>query len=363
MTNIQNIDFIPPVGSGAGRATASQQARAGGNNRADACISDIFLHNSKRNNSISYELDKKREKPICNEKLIIYPNMVEIRLINPPRKFGVAVPKTTKGIIKEFSKKSRREFIKFLCKIPDKLSLWQDVTFSDEVMQVKSARKNVSNDTLNRFRRIVLEKYPSVKIVYKREWQQRISGKLVGEYIPHFHMFISDCTITDDSGFLDLAWELAKIWVDCTRTTEQKALKVAQHSNSYRLINDRDHAIKYATKYVSKPNENWTNESIGRSWGQIGKFNIDEPKVVEMTPAEMAHTKRILRRKIPKKHPLQKAFKQRETSTFLIVKEKTVERVIENVNQQLESNCNDFFKSLAPKSNINSSKKSAGWSK
>ncbi|MGP8153348.1 MAG: hypothetical protein ACLQBQ_04270, partial [Smithella sp.] len=64
----------------------------------------------------------------------------------------------------------------------------------------------------------------------------------------------------------------------------------------------------------------------------------------EMTPAEMVHVRRRLRKIAPKKHFIQKALKQKETPTFVIVKDKTVNRIIENTQDQLENECRDFFK-------------------
>jgi hypothetical protein len=268
--------------------------------------------------------------------------MVEIRQTNPLKQSGNTAGE--KDIIKEFSKKSRREFIKFLCKIKDKLILWQDITFADDVMQNKSERKEVSNKSLNRFRRKVLEKYLSVKIAYKREWEPRKSGNLKGEYIPHFHMFISVPDMSEDYELFNLASELARTWVDCTKTKEiHKSLSVALHSKSYRIINSQKQALKYATKYITKSGENWADQSIGRSWGTIGKFDIAKPEIREMTSTEMVHIKRRFRKIAPKKHFIQKALRQKETPTFLIVKEETVKRIIENTKDLLENKCRDFF--------------------
>ena len=312
---------------------------------SNACIRDIFLH---RNNSVkilgSYIIGKSALKLEFKEFLNIYPNMVEIRSINALKQSRSKESAGKKDIIKEFSRKSRREFIKLFCKITDKLILWQDVTFSDDVMQDKLGRKEVSNKTLNRFRRIVHEKYPSIKIAYKREWQPRKSGDLTGEHIPHFHMFMSVPDVREDHEINKLAAELAYIWVDCTRTKEiSKALRVAIHPKSYRIIKNQKQAIKYATKYITKPGGNWADESIGRSWGTIGKFNIAEPERREMTPAEMVSVKRRFRKIAPKKHPIQKALRQKESPTFLIVNENTVNRIIEHTQHQLENDCLDFF--------------------
>jgi hypothetical protein len=336
-----------------GKTGNDQGIELGSAGSGTACISDIFLHgNNSVKKSIVYMLDKNSKKTEFNEKLNIYPNMIEIRQTNPFMKPSNKDLPGIKDVITEFSKKSRREFIKFLCKITDILNLWQDVTFSDDVMQNKSERKKVSNDVLNRFRRIVLEKYPSIKIVYKREWMPRKSGNLQGEYIPHFHMFISAPAMSENYELIDLAVGLARTWVDCTRTKEiQKALRVAIHPKSYRIIKDQKHALKYATKYVAKPNGNWTEESIGRSWGTIGKLNIAEPKVIKTTPTEMAHVKRIFRKIAPKKHFIQKALRKKETPTFLIIKEETVNRILEHTQHHLENERRDFINSCVPEVN------------
>jgi hypothetical protein len=53
----------------------------------------------------------------------------------------------------------------------------------------------------------VLDKYQSIKIVYKREWVPRKSGNLKGEHVPHFHMFKSVPDISEDYELL--IWQLS----------------------------------------------------------------------------------------------------------------------------------------------------------
>lgn len=329
--------------SGSGRETRPEQTQEQIRKESSACIRDIFLQRENRLKKISgYIRGKKALKTDFKEKLKIYPNMVEIRQTNPPKQSGNK--SGTKDIIKEFSKKSRIKFIKFFCTIEDELNLWQDLTFADDVMQIKLERKDVSNKALNKFRRIIIEKYPEIKIAYKREWEPRKSKDLKGEYIPHFHMFMSVAYMDEKHDLFYLAKELARIWVKCTGTKEiEKALDVALHHESYRKIESKKQAIRYATKYVTKHGENWATESIGRSWGTIGNFNIAKPEEIEMTPDEMVQIRRRLRRIAPKKHPIQKSLKQKETPTFLIVNKKTVNRIIKHTQQILEDKCLESF--------------------
>jgi hypothetical protein len=60
----------------------------------------------------------------------------------------------------------------------------------------------------------------------------------------------------------------------------------------------------------------------------------------------MACVKRRFRKIVPKRHPLQKALRRRETPTFLIVKENTVNRIIEHTQKMLENDCFDFFEAV-----------------
>jgi hypothetical protein len=69
-----------------------------------------------------------------------------------------------------------------------------------------------------------------------------------------------------------------------------------------------------------------------------------------MTPAEMVHVRRILRKIAPKNHFIQKSLKQKDTPTFVITKEETVKRIIENAQDQLENECRDFFKAKGDQS-------------
>ena len=149
--------------------------------------------------------------------------------------------------------------------------------------------------------------------------------------------------MNEDHELFDLALELVKIWVDCTKTKEiHKSLSVAQHPDSYRIIKSQKQALKYATKYITKPGGNWTEESIGRSWGKIGKFDIAVPETRKMTQAEMVYVRRILRKIAPKNHFIQKSLKQSETPTFVIVKENTVNRIIEYTQQQLGNESHNY---------------------
>ena len=316
---------------------------------SSACIRDIFLHEEEKHKQEvieKFEGAERKRDANCREYIAVYPNMTEIKPKNRPVAPALRKRGGTKNKIIEFSRKSRRNFIKLLCKLNELVELWQDFTFADDIMAGKTTqqRRDISNEILNRFRRIVKEKYPDLWAIYKREWQSRKSGNLTGEHIPHFHIFIAVRNRPDDFEYISLALDLALIWVRCTKTEEfSKALHVARHPNSYRLIKNQRHAMSYASKYVVKSDEFKTEESIGRSWGTLGDVRKSRPKIMEVTPEEAVKFKRVLRKKVKKNKGLKKSLGRPETATFVIIQEKTVDRILKYVGDTLEWECLSFF--------------------
>jgi len=330
-----NKKFVPP------------EPRSG---EAPACIRDIFLHSEEKH---KHELIEKFNKAKVkndnkySECLGVYPNMTEITPKNKPKGASSNRGGGTKQKITGFTRKSRRNFIKHLCKLGEPIELWQDFTFADDVMGEKTIkqRRDISNDTLNRFRRTLKNKYPALWAIYKREWEPRKSGSLIGEYIPHFHMFIAVRNEPKSFNYLSLAFDLALLWVQCTKTGEfGKALRVAQHPRSYRLIDNQQHAMGYASKkYLVKANEFNPDESIGRSWGTIGDVKIEKPRIIELTPDEAIRFKRVARKTVHKaKKGLKKSLSRPEIPTFLIIKEETTDRIMKYVDSVLEWECRSF---------------------
>ncbi len=317
-----------------------------------ACIRDIFLHEEEKHKEEVIENFKKLEhsrEDNCREYLVIHPNMTEIKLKNRLKGTRSGGKIGIKQKITEFSRKSRRNFIKLLCKLDkhEPIELWQDFTFADDVMAGNTIeqRRDISNDTLNRFRRILKEKHPDLWAVYKREWEPRKSGNLSGEYIPHFHMFIAVRNRPANCDYISLALDLALIWVQCTQTSEfEKALRVARHPKSYRLIENQKHAMKYASKYFAKPDEFKTEEGIGRSWGTIGEIRKGNPEIISVTPSEAAKVKRLLRQLVNKKNKrLKESLSRPEIATFVIIQEDTMDRLLKYTGDILEWECRSFF--------------------
>jgi hypothetical protein len=138
--------------------------------------------------------------------------------------------------------------------------------------------------------------------VWKREWRRRLSGILKGLYVPHFHFLYSIEGISEKEYF-QLALLFARKWVEFTGTTEfNKALSVATHHKSYRLIKSRKQANQYVSdlKYISKFGEYISEESIGRNWGYLGEPEFAENEIFYLHLSEMVLLRRILRKFVRK---------------------------------------------------------------
>lgn len=300
----------------------------------------------KSYNLKEYIKAKQAKKIEYKERVIVHQNLVEIKQNNQPilggERGGLKKP------MLDYSSKSRRNFIKTLCKLKRHPKLWQDFTFPDDVMEGLSIaeKRDYSNATHLRFRNRIDYIYKeSYEMIWKREWQPRKSGALKGQYVPHYHFFIrrKDYEMTW-SEYRDLALELATIWVNCTKSLHPSALSVAINEKSYREIRDAKEAAMYAVKYVGKKGEiSDFGESIGRSWGRIGKLEMKEAKVIDLSPDEMVRLKRMLRHIVPKKHHMQTKLRNREESTFVIVQGDTVERMIDFIREGQEMEVFEFF--------------------
>ena len=102
-----------------------------------------------------------------------------------------------RGKIQEFSFSSRKRLQKKIAMTKKHPDFWIDFTFADDVMANKSIteRSVYATQSKKRFNEALRRKGLHEKIhgVWKKEWQPRKSGDLIGQNMPHFHnMFTID---------------------------------------------------------------------------------------------------------------------------------------------------------------------------
>jgi hypothetical protein len=122
-------------------------------------------------------------------------------------------------------------------------------------------------------------------------------------------------------------------WVQFTGTSESsKALRVALHYKSYRLIRSRKQANIYISdrKYISKNGEFVSEESIGRNWGYLGEPEFAENEKCHLYLSEMVLLRRILRRFVKKsKKYFRRSISKKYSRFFVFVERSTMYRILE----------------------------------
>jgi len=218
-----------------------------------------------------------------------------------------------------------------MAQIEEPLQFWQDLTFSDDVMEglTIKQKRDLSTRCMKELKRWMERKW-NISGIWKREWVKRKSGKLNGQYVPHYH-----CAYTiegmDEIGYLNNAMTIAQKWVKITGTkNEINAVRVALHHKSYRLIKSRKHMQKYMSKYFTKGEEVKFTESIGRNWGRIGSPKMDEGEIIHVREREMVLFKRCLRKIVKRARGYFKAaLKEQQTQFFIFMEKSTVIQYIE----------------------------------
>lgn len=226
----------------------------------------------------------------------IYPGMIEMKYkrnkqVIPGHIQGLQV---AKGKIKGFSKKSRLNMIKYLCRIEnDPQVLWHP-TFPDDVFHEKTIdqKREYSSRVLHNLRKFIRNQKIDIQIIWKREWMPRQSGSIVGEVCPHFHM-----ALYSSQGSDYIYEQLGKLIARFIKLSGSKDIHNMSAVNfdkkSYQTITEDDWR-EYQTKYQSKVAE-IENENIGRSWGVIGKFKLSLGKEILLSTVQSKALKRLMR--------------------------------------------------------------------
>lgn len=312
----------PTAEGGDIRATGSQ-SKAEGIGKCHACISDIFSNSGDDSEKLEYLLVN---EGVCRIKRDFK--------VSEEEAFLCGGGGGRKGPVLTFSRKSRRNLMIKMAEMKRPFEFWQDFTFADDIMKGLSIkeRSKLSSKILKAFKLWMEREGYKIHGVWKREWRPRQSGDLVGQYIPHYHFLFLVEGMTEKEYF-ELAKLFALKWVQFTGTSESsKALKVALHHKSYRLIRSRKQANIYISdrKYISKNGEFVSEESIGRNWGYLGEPEFAENEKCYLYLSEMVLLRRILRRFVKKgKKYFRRSISKKYSRFFVFVERSTMHRILE----------------------------------
>jgi len=283
---------------------------------APACIRSI----TEQDVSVKKQLFGMFDNSISH-RLNIFPGRVDIRTGSITGS-GNQGEEKKRSVISHFSRKSRRNMFKIFGQINETFEMWQTFTFSDDVLEglTENERNEFAATQLHRFSVWVQREYASIGMFWRKELEERKTGKLKGSKVPHYHLMYYVPGVKTEEEYTRIARVIGSNWVRLTGSINPAAYAVAIHKKSYERIDSRKKAIAYIGKYMAKPDISikGENDRIGRMWGYFGNITMALGEAVTVTADEMVLMKRMLRRYAKRSKRMKKALGKWACNTFLM---------------------------------------------
>lgn len=212
-------------------------------------------------------------------------------------------PGTGGGLRKEvtgFSRASRKRMIEFMASVRNVGSmLFLTMTYDDMAWLT---HWGTHHDHFEAFRRRFERAYPSWRCIWRVELQERKSGILIGNKVPHFHLLVFTGVDYEKASHEAIAsgfsgWGAAA-WQEITASCDEAHLVYGFHVTPVR---NRRHAYAYISKYIAKSEDD--SLCIGRRWGRIGRFDTSYSETIQLSDEENIALRRLIRRWIKTKNP------------------------------------------------------------
>jgi len=225
----------------------------------------------------------------------VHADMLRIR--RPRELTGLPKPEGAggglRGTVTGFSRASRKRMIEFMASVRNTGSmLFLTMTYDDMAWLT---HWGTHHDHFEAFRRRFERKYPNWRCVWRVEFQERKSGILIGNKVPHFHLLVfmdGDYEQKAHEAQTQLFSEWgADAWQEITQSTDANHLTYGFHVTPVR---NRKHAYSYVSKYVAKAESDDINS--GRRWGRIGRFDTSSSETIQLSEDENIILRRLVRR-------------------------------------------------------------------
>jgi len=304
-----------------------------------ACICDIYSQGKLDEVPEAYQEYKKTIIPIkrsWNDELILYPYYTKLKACRQVFTGG-----GDRGNIKGFSKKARTRMIQLMASLEEYPNLWLDGTYPDEVMKelLPDERGLKSARDMKELKRFLEKNYKGIIGVYKKEYEKRKSGLLIGQYVPHFHMLLKHNAINQNN-YIEHCIRIQLEWLRIIGAIKiDKARKVATNRNSYRWLKNVKMAQIYISKYVAKGHRD-LGFKTGRMWGRIRNLKTVEGIHLKLTDHEAIIVRRLLRGFLGKgkrKKILFDLLRNYTKSVWLLIKAETVIRILNFIANEYET--------------------------
>lgn len=209
---------------------------------------------------------------------------------------GINLPRAgggKRGEVRGFSRASRKRMIELMAKIRESGDMYfVTMTYDDDSWQRSGGNHQADFEA---FRRRFERQFPTFKAIWRLEIKERLSGTLIGQQVPHFHLLIwtnrSDSDAWQKAFTTSLqAWGV-RVWGEILQTQNQAFDIYGFHVAPVR---SRKHAYSYVSKYLGKTDDD--DISCGRRWGRIGQFNTDASETILLSDDETIELRRLIKR-------------------------------------------------------------------
>ena len=226
--------------------------------------------------------------------IVITPPQVAIAMgasyVKVSRGGSPAVGGGKRGAVSGRSAQSRKRFLDKLHQIRHEAferSGFLTVTYPDDIEPTPA---KVGRD-LDCFAERLRRKYPTVGVLWSKEFQYRKSGEHPGKIFPHFHMLILNVPL------VEMEW-VKRAWFEVVGSTDENHYKAGVRIER---VSGSKQAIAYVSKYVSKDElaevgltvlsavagvfplavvSLWwlayVTAETGRTWGVLGRDEVDK---------------------------------------------------------------------------------------
>jgi len=171
-----------------------------------------------------------------------------------------------RGKVKGFSRQSRLRMMRMASKLKNaKRPLFITLTYPDE-FEGQVDGNEIKEVQLKNFWKRMKYQWQEISCLWKLEYEERKSGRRIGELYPHIHLLVWGLYTVDMEEVRELvrnAW-----WEVCGE------LSVNHLKAGTRVERLRSHrgTMSYISKYVGKGSDQELN--VGRWWGVKGRINL-----------------------------------------------------------------------------------------
>lgn len=231
------------------------------------------------------QLERINERPV---KIRTYARRLQINV----KREGLQTkpPTSHRGVIKEFSRKSRKRMLDLCHSIRnvDERAMWFiTLTYPNEFTWTAKQVKEHLRALVERFKR----KYEGYGLIWRLELKTRLTGAMKGFQVPHYHIILFNVFAQHKP----LREWVSKAWHEIVGSGEVDHLKAG---TNVRRVKSFAHMVNYVSKYAAKADDdadimerNW-----GRRWGSRGNLDCVHLHTIRLTQRQYVHWHRLMRR-------------------------------------------------------------------